>query len=106
MKTCILLCLCLCLIAGCIGNSLEWTVYKDGKPEKKLKINNLKGAVNTQTKTLAMSVKDGNDFSANILVMDSNVAASPESATAIGSAITEVMTGGASKIGENLSKGK
>ena len=97
----ILICIACLFFAGCIGSSLEWTVRADGS--KTLKINNLKAMVNTQTKSLAMNVTtDGNDFSAKLLVIDSNVSDSPESATAIGDAVTNVMTGGASRIGDNL----
>ncbi len=84
--------------AGCIGNSLKREIYdKDtGKLVSRLEITNLKSMVSTQTKSLALSVKDGNDFSATLLVIDSNVVASPESAEAIGDAFSNVLTGGVS----------
>ena len=95
----LLLSLTVCLsLCGCIGSSMTWKVYEGGKLVKELKVNNLKAAVNTSAKSLAMNVTDGNDFSARILIVDSNVVASPESATAIGDAITNVMTGGASGV--------
>jgi hypothetical protein len=84
-------------LAGCIGNSL--TRFDPATGKKTLELRNLKSMVNTQTGSLALNIQDGN-FVAKLLVIDSNVADSPESATAIGSAITEVMTGGASKVAE------
>jgi outer membrane lipoprotein SlyB len=86
-------------IGGCIGNTLKREVFdrETGKLISRLEITNLKSMVNTQTKSLAMNVSDVN-FTARLLIIDSNVVASPESATAIGNAITNVMTGGASGV--------
>jgi hypothetical protein len=97
--TLIMFLLAVVFMAGCIGNSLKREVFDrdTGKLISRLEITNLKSMVNTQTKSLAMNVSDVN-FTARLLIIDSNVAASPESATAIGDAITNVMTGGTSEI--------
>jgi hypothetical protein len=81
-------------LAGCIGNSLKREIFNPstGKLISRLEITNLKSMVNTQTGSLALNIQDGN-FVARLLVIDSNVADSPESATAIGDAIGDVMTG-------------
>jgi hypothetical protein len=101
----ILVLVAMVFVGGCIGNSLKREVFDryTGKLISRLEITNLKSMVNTQTKSLAMNVVDAN-FSAKLLIIDSNVVASPESATAIGDAITTVMTGGAVDVAENLTE--
>ena len=95
----------LIMLSGCIGSSLVRKLYdKDGRLIKSLEVNNLKGMVNTEMKSLKMTIQDGNDFYVVFNFTDSNVTDSPESAVAIGDAVTNVMTGGASEIGKEVFK--
>lgn len=96
---------CLIMMSGCIGSSLVRKLYdKDGRLIKSLEVNNLKGMVNTEMKSLRMYIQDGNDFFVEFYFTDSNVTDSPESMDAIGDAVTNVMTGGASEIGKEVLK--
>jgi hypothetical protein len=94
-----LLLLSLLLLGGCIGNSLSRKTWnRDGRLSSELKVNNLKGMVNTSTGSLVFEIKDRNDFTAYLVVIDSNVVHSPESATAIFDGLTNLSTGGASGV--------
>jgi hypothetical protein len=82
-----LLLLSLLFLAGCIGNSLvRKTYYPDGTLKGDLRVNNLKGMVNTSTGSLVFDINDG-DFQARLLIVDSNVVADPNSALALGQMI-------------------
>lgn len=95
----------LIMLSGCIGSSLVRKLYdKDGRLIKSLEVNNLKGMVNTEMKSLRMTIRDGNDFFVVFNFTDSNVTDSPESATAIGDAVTNVMSGGASGLAKEALK--
>ena len=92
-------------IGGCIGSTLKRELYnpQTGKLVSRIEISNMKSMVSTQTKSLALNITDVN-FTARLLIIDSNVMASPESAQAIGDAVTNVMTGGASGAIRNITK--
>lgn len=78
------------LIGGCIGNSLVRKTWdgETGKLTGDLRVNNLKGMVNTSTGSLAFDINDG-DFQARLLIIDSNVVADPNSAIALGQMIKD-----------------
>jgi len=99
MKHLILVSVAMLFLAGCIGNTL--TRFDPVTGKKTLEITNLKSMVGTSTKALIMSVKDG-DFRATLSIIDANVYPSPESATAIFNGLTNLETGGAAGVAENL----
>jgi hypothetical protein len=101
-----LLIICLFFISGCVGNILEHKTYDaEGNLLSKTEVKNLNGFVNTETGVLAFSIKDG-QFEVVVIMLERKLTDSPESAAAIFDGISNFMTGGASNVVDNLTKGK